>query len=275
MYVALVNAGEIGGVLEQTLETMAQALDREMELREKVKSAFVYPIIVLVAAAGVVTVMLLFIIPVFENVYAQFHSQLPGPTRMLMAASKILTHYWWAVLIALVAAVWGIRSFLRTETGTRIWDRAKLRLPLLGKLIRKMTVLRFVRTLGALVAAGVPLLSALETATRVAGNTEFTAAIERVKGEVTEGASLSAPIRASGKFPNLVPRLIQVGEESGSLDAMLEKIAHFYDRDIEYTVKRLTTLMEPALTVVLGGIVGSIVIALYMPIFTLATVIRR
>lgn len=275
MYVALVHAGEVGGVLEQSLASMAEALDKEQELREKVKSAFVYPAVVLTVAAGVVSFMLLFVIPIFEKVYSQFHATLPAPTLALMVASRFISRFWWLALAALGGLAWAFRSFIRTENGRRVWDRVKLRLPLLGKLIRKMVVLRFVRTLGALVTAGVPILSALETSARVANNTEFTDAIVAIAGEVTEGASLSAPLRACGKFPNLVPRLVQVGEDSGNLDEMLFKIAHFFDRDVEHSVRRLTTLMEPVLTLVLGGIVGSIVVSLYMPIFTLAAVIRR
>lgn len=275
LFVALVQAGETGGVLEATLQRIAEALDKEQELREKVKSAFVYPVVVLAVATGVVTFMLLFVIPVFEKVYAQFRHQLPGPTRALIVASNFISDYWWLALLSIAGIAVGVRSFIRTEHGSVVWDRAKLRLPLLGKLIRKIVVTRFVRTLGTLVGAGVPLLAALETATRVASNAEFSAAIRQIKEEVAQGGLLSSALRASGRFPNLVPRLVQVGEESGSLDEMLLKIAYFFDRDIEHSVRRLTTLMEPVLTLVLGGIVGSIVVSLYMPIFTLASVIRR
>ena len=275
LFVALVHAGEIGGVLDQTLNNIATNLDKELELREKVKSAFVYPIIVLVVAAGVVTFMLMFIIPVFERVYAQFNAKLPAPTLALMAVSRFLTRFWWIAVGGLIALAAGFRSFIHTKNGQRVWDRTKLRLPLFGKLIRKIVVTRFVRTLGALVNAGVPMLSALSTSARVAANTEFTDAINKIANEVTEGASLSTPLRLCGKFPNLVPRLVQAGEESGNLGEMLNKTAYFFDRDIEHTVRRLTTLMEPMLTIILGLIVGSIVVSLYMPIFTLATVIRR
>lgn len=275
LFVALVHAGEIGGVLDQTLNNIATNLDKELELREKVKSAFVYPIIVLVVAGGVVTFMLMFIIPVFERVYAQFNAKLPAPTLALMAVSRFLTRFWWIAVGGLIALAVGFRSFIRTKHGQRVWDRTKLRLPLFGKLIRKIVVTRFVRTLGALVNAGVPMLSALSTSARVAANTEFTDAINKIANEVTEGASLSTPLRLCGKFPNLVPRLVQAGEESGNLGEMLNKTAYFFDRDIEHTVRRLTTLMEPMLTIILGLIVGSIVVSLYMPIFTLATVIRR
>jgi type IV pilus assembly protein PilC len=275
LFVALVHAGEVGGVLEQSLEAIAESLDKEQELREKVKSAFVYPVVVLLVAAGVVTFMLLYIIPIFERVYAQFRAQLPAPTRMLIAVSNAMTEYWWIGFLGLIGLVLGFRAVIATERGGRIWDRVKLRIPLLGKLIRKIVVARFVRTLGILLGAGVPMLSALRTAADVAANSEFRDAISGVATDVTEGASLSVPLRACGKFPNLVPRLVQAGEESGDLDGMLLKVAHFLDRDIEYTVRRLTTLMEPALTVVLGGIVGTIVVSLYMPIFTLAVVVRR
>lgn len=275
LFVSLVHAGETGGVLEMTLQRIAESLDKEQELREKVKSAFVYPIIVLLVAAGVVTFLLLFVIPVFEKVYGQFGHQLPGPTRALMALSRFLTHYWWLLLLGIGGAAVSFRAFIDTEQGSVLWDRAKLRVPVFGKLVRKVVVARFVRTLGALVGAGVPLLAALETASKVAANVEFREAIKQITAEVAHGGMLSSSLRASGLFPNLVPRLVQVGEESGNMDDMLAKIAYFFDRDIDHSVRRLMTLMEPALTVVLGGIVGSIVIALYMPIFTLASVIRR
>jgi type IV pilus assembly protein PilC len=275
LFVALVHAGEVGGVLEQSLATIAENLDKEMELREKVKSAFVYPAAVLVVAAGVVTFMLLFVIPVFERVYAQFGASLPAPTRVLIGVSKFISHLWWLALAGLAGTVFAFRAVVSTERGKQVWDRTKLRLPLFGRLIRKIVVTRFVRTLGALVGAGVPILASLETASNVANNAEFTSATKQVAEEVSRGALLSSSLRASGRFPNLVPRLVQVGEESGRLDDMLLRIAHFFDRDIEHTVRRLTTLMEPVLTVVLGGIVGMIVVSLYMPIFTLATVIRR
>jgi len=275
LFVALVHAGEIGGVLEMTLQRIAENLDKEQELRERVKSAFVYPVIVLMVAAAVVTFILLFVIPVFQKVYAQFNHQLPGPTLALMAASGFFSHYWWFVLLLLAGTSIGFRAFINTEQGGAFWDRAKLRLPLFGKLIRKIVVTRFVRTLGALVGAGVPILAALETATKVASNAEFTASIRRIIQEVAQGGLLSHALRASQRFPSLVPRLVQVGEESGNLDEMLMKIAYYFDRDIEHSVRRLTTLMEPVLTLLLGGIVGSIVISLYMPIFTLASVIRR
>ena len=275
LFVSLVQAGETGGVLEMTLQRIAENLDKEQELRERVKSAFVYPIIVLMVAAGVVTFLLLFVIPVFEKVYGQFGHQLPGPTRALMAMSKFLTHYWWLALLGTGGLVVSFRVFINTPQGSAIWDRTKLRLPLFGKLIRKVVVTRFVRTLGALVGAGVPLLAALETASKVANNVEFRDAIKQVTAEVSQGGLLSSALRASHRFPSLVPRLVQVGEESGNLDDMLLKIAYYFDRDIENSVRRLMTLMEPVLTVVLGGIVGSIVVALYMPIFTLASVIRR
>jgi len=275
LFVSLVQAGEIGGVLEMTLARIAENLDKEQELREKVKSAFVYPAMVLIVAAGVVTFMLLFVIPVFQKVYAQFNHQLPAPTLALMALSRFIVQYWWLALLGLVGLVLAFRAAIRTERGAAIWDRTKLRLPMVGRLVRKIVVTRFVRTLGALVSAGVPILAALETAARVANNVEFTNAIRQISSEVAQGGPLSSALRASRRFPSLVPRLVQVGEESGNLDEMLLKIAYFFDRDIEHSVRRLTTLMEPVMTLVLGGIVGAIVISLYMPIFTLASVIRR
>ncbi len=275
LFVALVKAGEVGGILEETLRTAASNLERELELRERVKAAFVYPILVLSVAAMVIAVMLIFVVPVFERVYTQFHAQLPILTRVLVLMSNVIVRFWGVILVGTILSFWGFRRYSFTPQGKRTLDRIKLRLPVLGKLTRKIVIARFLESLAVLVSAGVPLLEGLETASRVAANTEFQEAIRDVIERVKQGAKLSYQLQATGKFPTMVPRMIEVGEESGALDEVMRRVTAFYHRDIEFTVRRLLTLLEPALTVVLGGIIGFIVLALYLPIFTLATVIKR
>jgi type IV pilus assembly protein PilC len=275
LFVSLVRAGELGGILEETLLTAAQNLERELELREKVKSAFVYPIIVLGVAALVIAAMLVFVVPVFAKVYAQFHAQLPPLTMLLIKISNVTVRYWWFILLLLAIVVVGFRRYARTPQGKRALDRLKLRLPLLGKLSRKIIIARFMEALGSLVSAGVPLLEGLETSSRVAANAEYEEAVRDVVERVKQGAKLSEQMKSTGKFPPMVSRMMEVGEESGALDDMMRRVTAFYHRDIELTVRRLLALLEPALTVVLGVIVGFVVLALYLPIFTLATVVKK
>jgi len=275
MFVSLVQAGETGGVLEQTLETAAEQFDKEAELKEKVKSAFVYPIIVLVASVAVVFFMLVFIVPVFAKVYDQFHAVLPPVTLALVSLSFIILHYWWMCIAALFGIVTAIKRFARTPRGRRLFDKMKLKLPLLGKLIRKIAVARFTETFAGATKAGVPILRALAISAQTSGNVIIVEAITKVAHFVKEGASLSVPLEQTGEFPPMVTRMIAAGEQSGNLDEMLEEITKFYNRDIEYTVQKLTKIMEPAMTVAVGGIVLFVLLALYMPIFNLTQVVRR
>lgn len=274
-YVSLVQAGETGGVLEQTLETAAEQFNKEADLREKVKSAFVYPIIVLVASVAVVFFMLVFIVPVFAKVYDQFHAHLPPVTQMLVTLSFIILNYWWMVLIGLIAFVMLLKRFARTPFGRRLFDKIKLKLPLLGKLIRKMAVARFTETFSGATKAGVPILRALAISAQTSGNVIIIEAVTKVAGFVKEGSTLSVPLEQTGEFPPMVCRMIAAGEQSGNLDEMLEEVTNFYNRDIEYTVQKLTKIMEPAMTVAVGGIVLFVLLALYMPIFNLTQVIRK
>jgi type IV pilus assembly protein PilC len=274
-YISLTQAGETGGMLEQTLELAADQFDKEAQLRAKVKSAFVYPTIVMVSAVLVVIFMLVFIVPVFANVYKQFNAPLPMVTMMLVQLSFVIVHYWWMVLLGLGAAFLGLRRYTQTPIGRKHFDRLKLRIPMLGGLNRKIAVARFTQTFAGAVRAGVPILRGLSIAAQTCGNVIITAAIMKVAGFVQEGATLADPLEQSGEFPALVTRMIAAGEQSGNLDLMLEEVTRFYNRDIEYTVENLTKMMEPAMTVVVGGIVLFVLLALYMPIFNLGNVIRK
>src|SRR5579871_784473 len=257
-YISLVQAGETGGVLEMTLEVAADQFDKEATLREKVKSAFVYPIIVLVASVGVVIFMLLFIVPVFADVYKQFKATLPPVTLLLVTVSDVTLHYWWMVLTLIIVSALGIRKYIQTPSGKRIFDKLMLKLPLLGKLNRKIAISRFTQTFSGSVKAGVPILQALMISAQTSANTVILDAVQKVTNQVKEGATLSGPLEGTGEFPPMVTRMVAAGEQSGNLDEMLEEVTKFYERDIEYTVERLTRVtnrtIPPTTTVIAGSI---------------------
>jgi type II secretory pathway component PulF len=214
-------------------------------------------------------------VPVFARVYDQFHAQLPVVTLSLIAVSYVFVHYWWMVALVLLGTILLVRRLIRTPNGRLRYDRLKLKLPLFGKLNRKIAVARFTRTLSAMVRAGVPILESLRTSTQTCGNVVFVYAMAGVAQLVKEGSRLSKPMEETGEFPPMVTRMIAAGEESGNLDAMLQKLAEFYERDVEYSIGRLTRMLEPALTVFVGGIVLFVLLALYMPIFNLSSVLKR
>ncbi|HZO87173.1 MAG TPA: type II secretion system F family protein [Chthonomonadaceae bacterium] len=277
LYTALIRAGEAGGVLDETLETAAQQFDKEAELREKVKAAVTYPAIVVATAVFVVSIIVFFIIPTFAKVYQDFNAPLPGITLLLIKISQWATTPLFDV-IAVVGAVvcfYLFRRFISTPRGRHLWDNFKLRVWLFGKLNRKIAIARFTRTLAAMIRAGVPILQALQISARVANNVIIIDAVQKIAEFVKQGARLWMPMEQSGEFPPIVTRMIAAGEESGNLDEMLNELTHFYDRDIEYTVQKLTRMMEPLLTVIVGGIVLFVLLALYMPIFNLSNVIRK
>ncbi|MBN1459371.1 MAG: type II secretion system F family protein, partial [Armatimonadetes bacterium] len=273
--ISLIRAGESGGFLELSLERIAIQMDKDAELRQKVRSAFVYPALVITLAALIVAFVLLFIIPVFSRVYRSAGLDLPGVTKTLITISNFFVAFWWAVALVVLGAVVGLRSWARSERGRPRADMLKLKAPLFGVLIRKISIARSIRVLGTLVSTGVPLVQALEDAARVAGNWVIESALRFTTLRVTEGDKLAQPLEQSGEFPAMVIQMVAAGEESGDLGGMMNKVADFYDRDIEYTVKRLTTAMEPILTVLLGGIVGFVAIAMYMPIFNLTALLKQ
>lgn len=275
LYQSLARAGEVAGALDETLQVAAEQLDKEQELREKVKAAFVYPIAVIVTAIGVVFFLLTFVVPVFANVYEQFHAQLPAPTLILVALSKVVRNYWYVVFACAFVGFKLFKRWAQTPRGRRAMDKFKLKMPLLGPLNRKIAISRLTRTFSAMVSAGVPILSGLQTSARVTGNVIFMEVVADAIQKVNEGVRLSVPLEQSRQFPSMVTRMIAAGEESGNLDEMLRQITTFYDRDIEYAVQRLTRMLEPLLTIVLGVIVGFVLLALYLPIFNLSKVIHR
>ncbi len=277
LYIALIRAGEAGGVLDETLETAAEQFDKEAELREKVKTAFAYPIIVLVTAVGVVGFLIVFVIPRFKQFYDSFGAQLPAITLSLITLSDMVLNIWWDMIFIAVgiAGFFAFQRYIKTPVGRRRFDALKLKMPLFGKLNRKIAIARLTRTLSAMVRAGVPSLQSLMIASRVANNVIIAEAMTKVAEFVQQGSRLWKPMEDTGQFPPMVTRMIAAGEESGNLDEMLTELTRFYDRDVEYTVQKLTRLLEPLLTVAIGGVVLFVLLALYMPIFNLSNVIKR
>ena len=273
--ISMIKAGESGGFLELSLERIAVQMDKDADLRQKVRSAFVYPVLVLGLAVLIVAFLLLFVIPVFAQVYKSANLQLPGATLALITVSNFFVLFWWAVGLVVVGGAMGTRAWARSERGRPKADALKLRLPLFGVLIRKVSLARALRVLGTLISTGVPLVDALEDAARVSSNHVIASALRFAIVRVTEGDKLRQPLEASGEFPPMVIQMVAAGEESGDLGGMLNKVADFYDRDIEYTVKRLTTIMEPLLTIFLGVIVGFVAVSMYMPIFSLTDLLKQ
>lgn len=275
LYIALVEAGETGGTLDQTLEVAAEQFDQEAELREQVKTAVFYPTLVVVAAVGVIVFMLFVVVPVFAKVYAMFKHDLPGITLFLMNASDFALKYWWLALLVGVGVFVGIRLYGKTDTGRHRIDAAKLHLPLVGKLLRKISLARFTQTWSGMTKGGVPILQALRVSGNVTGNVIIRDAITDVSERIKDGSVMSLALAETKQFPPMVTRMVAAGEQSGNLDEMLDEIVRFYKRDIEYSVQRLAKLLEPIMTVLVGGIVLVVLLALYMPIFNLSNVVKR
>lgn len=275
LYCSLVEAGEVGGMLEHTLEVAAQQFDKQQTLREQVRSALAYPILVVFASVFVVTFMLIFIVPIFAKIYRQFNADLPAITQLLVTISDIVLHYWYLLGLAIAGLVLACRQYNQTDQGRLFFDTLKLKIPMLGKLLHKIAVAQFANTWAGTTKGGIPILSALQVSARTASNVVVRDAVLKVAEDVQRGASLATSLEEKGQFPTLVTRMVASGERSGNLDEMLEELTHFYERDIEYSVQRMTRMMEPALTVVVGGIVLFVLLALYMPVWSLAKVIRK
>jgi type IV pilus assembly protein PilC len=274
LFVAMVKAGETGGSLDNTLLRLADIIEKQVELKRKIKSAMTYPVAVLGLVLIIVSAMLIFVVPTFETLFSSLDGTLPLPTRMLMGASKLTVKF--APLIAVfdILAVIGFKRWLRTDGGRAKWDAFKLKVPIFGKLVHKTALTRFARTLATLLRSGVPILESLEITSETVNNTVVSSAIKDVQAAVKQGETINGPLSRHEIFPPMVTQMIAVGEEAGMVDAMLEKIADFYDQEIEATVDALTSLLEPLLIVVLGGAVGGMVVALYMPMFKIIELVQ-
>ena len=263
----MVAAGEAGGVLDEILMRLATYVEKADALKRKVQSAMVYPAVVLTVAMGATAFMLIFIIPTFAKMFTDFGGELPLPTKIVLTLSSLLQHFWWAGLLGIAAALFALKNYYATEVGHRNIDAFILRVPALGDVMLKGAVARFTRTLGTLIASGVPILSGLEITARTAGNKIISEAIMTARSSIREGETVSAPLKAAGVFPPMVVQMISVGEQTGALDEMLTKIAVFYEAEVDTAVDTLTSIIEPCMIVVMGGIIGSMIVALYMPIF--------
>src|SRR3954453_4256901 len=268
LYVAMTRAGETGGILESSLVRVADQLESDAALRRQVKSAMVYPIVVLTFAFAVLIGLVVFIVPVFVGVFKQFGGDLPTITKLTVGLSHLMTGYWYAMIAGTVAAVWAFRKWKSSESGRKQWHRLCLRIPMqIGDIVQKVALARWSRTLSALVAAGVPILQALEITGKTAGNPVVDEAMQAVIESVKRGGTIAAPLKDSPVFPGMVTHMVGVGEETGALDQMLTKIADFYEDQVAAAVKSLTPILEPIMLVFVGGIVGFIVISMYLPLF--------
>ena len=273
LFVNMVEAGEAGGILDLILNRLAVYLEKADQLQRKVKSAMTYPMVVCFVALGATVFMLMFIIPTFAKMFSDFGGELPTPTKVVMGISDFLRTSWYFLAGGIVASVIAVKRFYKTMTGKRQIDGVMLKIPALGTVIRKGAVARFTRTLGTLISSGVPILNGLEITARTSGNQIIEDAVMETRESISQGNTIADPLKKSGVFPPMVTSMIAVGEQTGALDEMLEKIANFYDDEVDTAVDSLTAVIEPAMIVVMGGIVGGMLIAMYLPMFKLIAVV--
>jgi type IV pilus assembly protein PilC len=270
LYVQLVAAGEIGGILDTILNRLSTYIEKNEKLKGKVKAAMVYPSVVLIVAVGVTVVLLLFVTPTFEKMFKDFGGSMPAPTQFIIDLSKFLQQNIIYMIIAVVVAVAAFRAYLRWPKGREQFDDFAIKTPIFGPLIRKIAVARFTRTLGTMISSGVPILDGLDVVAKTAGNKTVEKAIRYTREKISEGKTIVQPLAETKVFPPMVVQMIGVGEATGAMDQMLSKIADFYDDEVDAGVAALTSMIEPVMMVVLGGIVGGFLIAMYLPIFTIA-----
>jgi len=270
LYVNLVAAGEVGGILDTILNRLAAYIEKNSKLKRQVKGAMVYPIAILGVMAVIMYVIMRYVVPTFEKMFSEVGAELPVPTQILIGMSNAIVNYGIYAILGGIAFSFAFKRVLDTEAGRRLWDAILLKMPVFGDLLRKVAVARFCRTLGTMISSGVPILDALEICSRSAGNMVVEAAIMKTRESISEGRTIAEPLAESGVFPGMVCQMINVGEATGALDTMLTKIADFYDDEVEVAVAGITSLIEPFIIVFLGVVVGGLVVALYLPIFSMA-----
>ena len=274
LYVSMIRAGETGGVLDSVLLRLADQIEKDVELRARIKSAMTYPVVVLFMVMAIMSAMLLFVVPQFKGIYASLGGKLPLPTQILLTMSEFVTGYWWLVLIIAVVGTILFKRWKKTESGQEVVDRAKLKAPVFGPLFRKTALARFASTLGTLLRSGVPILQALDIVAETVNNKVLSHAVNDVQLSVREGESIAKPLSQHPVFPPMVVQMLAVGEETGAVDTMLEKVAEFYEQEVTAAVDSLTSLIEPLMIAVIGGMVGASVVALYMPMFNIINMIK-
>lgn len=275
LYIAMVRAGETGGVLDSVLLQLSDTIEKQVELKRKIKAAMTYPVAVLSLVLLIVTVMLLFVVPTFKNIYADLGGTLPLPTRMLLAISTVLKQWFPLILVGQIAFVVLFKRWIETDKGRAAWDIFKLKVPIFGGLVHKTALTRFSQTLASLLRAGVPILESLEITSETVGNTVVSNCVKEMQDGVKQGEPIAKRMAEHTKvFPPMVTQMLAVGEETGAVDTMLDKVGEFYEQEVEATVDALTSLLEPLLIMVLGGAVGGMVVALYMPMFNVIKLIQ-
>lgn len=273
LYVNLVDAGEVGGILDTILHRLADYMEKLEKLKKRVRSALTYPAIVVAIAILVIAVILIFVIPVFEELFKGAGAALPAPTQLVVALSRLVKNYFHFMIIGMALLGFAVQRYRKTKKGRRVTDSLLLKLPIFGPLLKKVAIARFTRTLGTMVTSGVPILNALDIVARTSGNVILEEVIYEVRASIAEGQTIAEPLSENDIFPPMVVQMIAVGEATGALDTMLGKIAEFYDDEVDAAVETLTTLLEPLLMLFLGGAIGGMVISMYLPIFKLAGVI--
>ena len=274
LYCNLVHAGETSGTIDAILDRLAVYLEKILALKSKIKSALFYPISVMVVAVVVVWVIMVWVIPSFKQVFASFGADLPAPTLMVIAASDFVVAWWWLVFMAIAGSITAVLLLYRRSAAFRVgFDRLLLKLPVIGPIVQKATIARWTRTLATMFTAGVPLVESLDAVAGAAGNAVYLAATKKIQTDVSTGSSLTNAMTNTLIFPSMVLQMTQIGEESGSLDGMLSKVADFYEREVDDSVSALSSLLEPIIIVFLGVVIGGLVIAMYLPIFKLGAVV--
>jgi type IV pilus assembly protein PilC len=274
LFISMVKAGETGGVLDDVLLSLADQIEEEVELRRQIKSAMTYPVVVVALVMLILSAMLLFVVPQFETIYANLGGTLPLPTRILLAVSDAFRSYWYIFALGAGVGMFLFRRYKKTDAGRARVDAAKIRIPVFGPLFHKVALARFASTLGMLLRAGVPILQALDNVKETVNNRVIADAVDDVKASVREGESIAKPLGKHKVFPPMVVQMMAVGEETGAVDTMLDKVAQFYNTEVKAAVEALTSLIEPLLIAVIGGAVGAAVVALYMPMFSIINLIE-
>ncbi len=275
LFVAMVAAGESSGTLDTVLDRLATQIEKDTKLKRRVKGAMVYPTVVLSFASLVLVFMLLFVVPVFQNVFDELNGSLPKPTQIVIALSHALRNYWFVIFPVIGLVIWSIRRAIRSEPGRQRWDQFKLRIPMkIGDVVQKVALARLSRTLATLVAAGVDIITALEIAGGTAGNWVIEQALANTAERVHEGVPISTPLQENPIFPPMVGQMVRIGEETGELDKMLSKVADFYEDEVDASIQSLTSIIEPILMIGVGIMVGTIVISMYLPMFKLLTLVK-
>ncbi|HLB95176.1 MAG TPA: type II secretion system F family protein, partial [Nitrospiria bacterium] len=270
LYVNMVAAGEAGGILDTILNRLAKHIEKAMKLKKQIKTAMVYPAVIMCVAVIIIAILMVWVIPVFAKMFSDFGGALPAPTQLVVSASYFMKSNIIYMIIGVGLFIFAFRRFYRTPMGRKLVDRAALRLPVVGDLIRKAAVAKFTRTLGTLISSGVPILDGLSIVAKTAGNKIIEEAVMMTRQSISEGKTIAEPLGQTKVFPPMVVQMIAVGETTGALDAMLSKIADFYDEEVDAAVTALTSLLEPMLMVFLGVVIGFIVVAMYLPIFSMA-----